>query len=313
MELDAKIYVAGHSGLVGSALVRVLRSRGYTNLLLRTHAELDLVDGARVAQFFADELPEYVFIAAARVGGIWANSHYPAAFIYENLQIQTNLIHQAYLHDVCQLAYIGSSCIYPRKAPQPITEDSLLSGPLEETNEPYAVAKIAGLKMCQAYNSQYGTHFLVPVAANLYGIGDNFHPKDSHVIPALMRRIHEAEVSGHAEVSIWGSGNPRREFLFADDFADACIFLMEKYSENSPINVGSGYGLSIKELAEAICRVVGYEGRLVFDATKPDGMPLKQLDSSRMKLLGWQNSVPLQKGLEKTYRWFREIHLSNPR
>jgi GDP-L-fucose synthase len=306
MERVDKIYVAGHQGLVGGAIVRRLAAGGFTDLVLKSRAELDLRRQAAVAEFFAQEKPAYVFLAAARVGGIWANSTYPAEFIYDNLMIEANVIHQAQVHGVKKLLFLGSSCIYPKFCPQPMQEDYLLDGKLEPTNEPYAVAKIAGLKMCEAYNRQYGTRFIAAMPTNLYGPGDNFHPTDSHVIPALMRRFHEAKAAGADEVSVWGTGSPRREFLFVDDLADACLFLMQHYEESDIINVGVGEDLSIRELAGLIAATVGFQGRLVFDPSFPDGTPRKLLDVSRLAALGWRARTPLTEGLAQTYAWFCE-------
>ena len=304
MQTDAKIFVAGHRGLVGGAILRRLKTAGFTNLLCRSHRQLDLRNQAAVARFFQREQPEYVFLAAARVGGIRANSTYPAQFIYDNLMIESNIIHQAYLHGVKKLLFLGSSCIYPKFAPQPMKEEYLLDGKLEPTNEPYAVAKIAGIKMCQAYNRQYGTCFISAMPTNLYGPGDNFDLLDSHVIPALMRRFHLARVAETPEVTVWGTGAPRREFLHVDDLADACLFLMEHYQGNDFINVGVGEDLTIRELAELIAGVTGFKGRLSFDPDQPDGTPRKLLDVSRLTALGWQARIPLKEGLRSTYRWF---------
>jgi GDP-L-fucose synthase len=312
MDCDARIYVAGHRGLVGSALVRQLKARGYTNLITHTHAELDLTDQAAVRAFFEREKPEYVFLAAAKVGGILANNTYPAEFIRDNLAIQTNVIHEAWRAGVKRLLFLGSSCIYPRDCPQPIKEEYLLTGPLEPTNRPYAVAKIAGIEMCWAYNRQYGTQYLAVMPTNLYGPGDNYHPENSHVIPALIRRFHEAKIKGDPSVTVWGTGTPRREFLYSDDMADACVFLMslpdEKFDSvlNPPhsapplINIGVGEDLTIRELAETIARVVGYEGKITFDPSKPDGTPRKLLDVSRLTALGWVARVSLREGLQNT-------------
>lgn len=310
MEKTDKIYVAGHRGLVGGALVRRLREAGYENLIMRTHAQLDLRDQEAVAAFFAQERPDYVFLAAAKVGGIRANIHYPAQFIYDNLMIQANVIHHAYVHGVKKLLFLGSSCIYPKFCPQPMKEEYLLDGKLEPTNEPYAVAKIAGIKMCQAYNRQHGSRFISVMPTNLYGPGDNFHPQDSHVIPGLMRRFHEAKVSGAAEVVVWGTGSPRREFLYVDDLADACLFLMNLYEEGEIINVGVGEDLTIAELAQLVAEIVGFKGRLVFDPSHPDGTPRKLLDISRITRMGWQAKTPLVKGLRQTYAWFCQSHRS---
>ena len=306
MEKDSKIYVAGHRGLVGSAIVRRLRDAGHENLVLRTHRDLDLLRQDRVERFFEEERPEYVFLAAAKVGGIWANSYFPADFIYSNLVIETNVIHAAYLHGVKKLLFLGSSCIYPKHCPQPMKEEHLLSGYLEPTNEPYAVAKIAGIKMCQAYNRQYNTRFISVMPTNLYGPGDNFDPKTSHVLPALIKKFHEAKVGGHESVEVWGTGKPRREFLYVDDLADACLFLMNNYEEDEIINIGVGEDQSIRELAAIVGEVVGFEGDLRFDPTKPDGTPLKLLDVSRLTTLGWKARIPLKAGIRRTYEWFLE-------
>jgi GDP-L-fucose synthase len=306
LEKSAKIFVAGHNGLVGGAVARALRKANFNNLLLRTQDELDLRDQAAVAAFFAHDPPDYVFLAAAKVGGILANSTYPAEFIYDNLMIQANVIHQAYVHGVKKLLFLGSSCIYPKFCPQPMKEEYLLDGKLEPTNEPYAVAKIAGIKMCQSYNRQYGTCFIAVMPTNLYGPGDNFHPRDSHVIPALIRRFHEAKISGAEEVVIWGTGAPQREFLYVDDLADACLFLMEHYHEGEIINVGAGKDLTIADLARLIADAVGFAGRLRFDPAYPDGTPRKLLDVGRLSRLGWQAKTPLKDGLTATYNWFCE-------
>ncbi|MDI6716131.1 MAG: GDP-L-fucose synthase [Actinomycetota bacterium] len=306
MRSNSKIYVAGHRGLVGSAIVRKLEAEGYTNLILRTSSELDLTDGPAVKAFFEAEKPEYVFLAAAKVGGIWANSHYPADFIYNNLAIQVNVIHNAYLYGVKKLLFLGSSCIYPKYAPQPMKEEYLLTGSLEPTNEPYAVAKIAGIKMCQAYNRQYGTNFISVMPTNLYGPNDNFDLENSHVLPALIRKFHEAKVKGLPSVSVWGTGSPRREFLYVDDLADACLFLMKHYDDSELINIGVGEDLTIKELALLIKEIVGFEGKIEFDASKPDGMARKLLDVSKINSLGWKAKVDLRQGIEATYRWYCE-------
>jgi GDP-L-fucose synthase len=301
---DARIYVAGHRGLVGGAIWRRLESAGFSNLIGRTSKELDLREQGGVQRFFAEERPDYVFLAAARVGGIRANNTYPGEFIYDNLMIQTNVLHQAYVHEVKKLLFLGSSCIYPKFSPQPMKEEHLLSGKLEPTNEPYAVAKIAGITMCQAYRRQYHFSFIAAMPTNLYGPGDNFDPLDSHVIPGLLRRFHEAKTQGAAEVSIWGTGTPRREFLYVDDLADACVFLMEHYDQPEIINVGVGQDLSIAELAHLVAQVVGFEGRLTFDPSYPDGTPRKLLDVSRLTHMGWRAQTPLTTGLKKTYAWF---------
>jgi GDP-L-fucose synthase len=306
MEKNSKIYVAGHSGLVGSAIVRRLRRLGYENLVFRTSEELDLERQERVEAFFDQERPEYVFLAAAKVGGIWANSTYPAEFIYNNLMIETNIVHASYLFRTKRLLFLGSSCIYPKKCPQPMKEVYLLSGHLEPTNEPYAVAKIAGIKLCQAYNRQYGTRFISIMPTNLYGPGDNFDLKTSHVLPALIRKFHEAKTNSDRSVEIWGTGAPRREFLYVDDLADACLFLMNHYEEDDIINVGVGKDRSIRELAELVGEIVGFEGDLRFDHSKPDGTPLKLLDVSRLTALGWQARTPLREGIKRAYQWYRD-------
>jgi len=317
MNHDSKIYVAGHRGLVGSALVRRLRARGFENLILRTHEELDLANHGAVKQFFAQERPQYVFAAAAKVGGILANDTFPAQFIQENLQIALNVIHEAYESGVDRLFFLGSSCVYPKLAPQPIPEDALLSGSLESTNRPYAVAKIAAIEMCSAYNRQYGTRFLAGMPTNLYGPNDNYDPNYSHVVPALIRKMHEAKASGAEQVVIWGTGKPRREFLYSDDAADACIFLIN-LDDNKlmtitgndqiwpTINIGCGEDLTIRELSELIAEVVGFKKRLLFDHSKPDGTPRKLLDISRLRALGWTPRVSLREGLTLAYETFLE-------
>lgn len=304
MDIHARIYVAGHRGLVGSAIVRRLQAEGADHLLLRTHAELDLTRQADVERFFAEEKPEYVFLAAAKVGGIHANDTYPAEFIQQNLAIQNNVIHNAWKHGTKKLLFLGSSCIYPRDCPQPIREEYLLTGPLEPTNEAYAIAKIAGLKMCQAYRRQYGFDAICAMPTNLYGPGDNYDAQNSHVVAALIRRFHEARISGAKEVVIWGTGTPLREFLHVDDLADALVFLMSGYSEYSPINIGSGQEVSIRELAALVAETVGFEGALTFDPSKPDGTPRKRLDSSHLDALGWSSRIELAKGLAHSYCWF---------
>jgi GDP-L-fucose synthase len=304
MNEGSRIFVAGHQGLVGSAIVRRLRELGYTNLLLRTRAELDLCNQAAVEAFFAAERPEYVFLAAAKVGGILANSTYPADFLRDNLQIQVNVIESARRHGVAKLCFLGSSCIYPKLAPQPLREEYLLTGPLEPTNEWYAVAKLAGIKLCQAYARQYGFGAISLLPTNLYGPGDNFSLQNSHVLPALIRRLHEARERGDAQLVVWGTGTPRREFLHVDDLADACVFLMRHYAADEPINVGVGEDLTIAELAGLVARVVGFQGRLAFDASKPDGTPRKLLDTRRINDLGWRPQIPLETGVAATYRWF---------
>jgi len=303
---SAKVFVAGHRGLVGAAIVRKLTQLGFTNLVKRSHAELDLTRQSDVEAFFASEKPEFVIVAAAKVGGIHANNTYPADFIAINLQIQTNVIDSAYRNGAKKLLFLGSSCIYPKFAPQPIPEDALLTGPLEPTNEWYAIAKIAGIKMCQAYRIQYKWDAISGMPTNLYGPYDNFHPENSHVLPALMRRFHEAKVKGAKEVVVWGTGSPLREFLHVDDLADAVVFMMEKYSGLEHLNVGSGKEVTIKELAELMKEVVGFEGDLVWDSTKPDGTPRKLMDSSKLANLGWTPKVSLKDGLADTYKWYLE-------
>lgn len=300
----AKIFVAGHRGLVGSAIVRKLQADGATNLLLRTRQELDLTDQAAVAAFFAAEKPEYVFLAAAKVGGIQANNTRPAEFLYENLAIQANVIHSAWVNGAKKLCFLGSSCIYPKLAPQPLKEEYLLTGPLEPTNEWYAIAKIAGIKQCQAYRRQYGFDAISLMPTNLYGPGDNFDLQNSHVLPALIRKFHEAKLAGAPEVVIWGTGTPLREFLHVDDMADAAVFLMRSYSEEQFVNVGSGEDLSIRDLAGLVADVVGYSGRIVNDASKPDGTPRKLMDVSRLRAMGWCPRIGLREGIEGAYRWY---------
>ena len=304
MEKNDKIYVAGHRGMVGSAIHRKLLKEGYTNIITRTSAELDLRSQQAVTDFFAAEKPDYVFLAAAKVGGIVANNTYRADFLYENLAIQNNVIHNAYLNEVKKLMFLGSSCIYPKLAPQPLKEDYLLTGTLEETNEPYAIAKIAGIKMCDAYRDQYNCNFISVMPTNLYGYNDNYHPQNSHVLPALIRKIHEAKTNNVNEVVVWGSGSPMREFLFADDLADACFFLMQTYNEPHLINIGTGHDLTIKDLALLIKGVLGYDGELVFDTTKPDGTPRKLMDVSKLHSLGWKHQVELQEGIALAYQDF---------
>ena len=306
MQLSDKIYVAGHRGLVGSAIVRRLREAGFTNLQTRIHSDLDLRDQAAVNRFFKNEQPDMVFLAAAKVGGILANSTYPADFIRDNLLIQNNVIEAAYRYGTRKLLFLGSSCIYPKDAPQPIGEEYLLTGPLEATNEWYAIAKIAGLKMCQAYRAQFGFKAIVVMPSNLYGPGDNFDLENSHVVPALIRKIHEAKVSGASQVTIWGTGLARREFLHVDDLAEACLFLMMKYDSGQILNIGVGRDISIKELAGLIAEIVGYSGELIFDSTKPDGTLRKVLDITRITKLGWSPCISLRNGLESTYQWYLE-------
>jgi GDP-L-fucose synthase len=304
MDKQSRIYIAGHHGLVGSAIRRKLEADGYTNLLVRSRAELDLTNQAAVDRFFCAERPEYVFLAAALVGGILANATRPADFIRENLLIQTHVIDAAFRHDVTKMQFLGSSCIYPKLAPQPIREDALLTGPLEPTNEAYAVAKIAGLKMAQAYRRQFGFPTICLMPTNLYGMSDNFDPESGHVVPALIRKFHEAKLSGSPAVTIWGTGSPCREFLHVDDFADAAVFLMLGYDEEAIINVGTGEEITIRELAEMIHEITGYSGRLAFDLSKPDGTPHKRLDVSRLHGLGWYPRIQLREGLRDTYDWF---------
>jgi GDP-L-fucose synthase len=306
MEKDAKVYVAGHRGLVGSAIVRQLHSDGYDNLVLRTHGELELTDQAAVHRFFEHEKPEYVFLAAAKVGGIFANNTYPADFAYSNLQIQNNIVHAAWQNDVKKLLFLGSSCIYPKFAPQPMREDALLTGPLEPTNKAYAIAKIAGIIMCQSYNRQYGTNYLSVMPTNLYGPNDNYHPENSHVLPALIRRFHEAKLRSDESVAIWGTGTPKREFLYSDDLADACIFLMNRYDDSEIVNIGSGQEVEIRELAAVIKEVVGFDGTLEFDTSKPDGTPRKLLDCSKLQGMGWRPKVSLKEGIRRAYEDFVE-------
>lgn len=304
MEKEAKIYVAGHRGMVGSAIVRTLEKEGYSNIVVRTSKELDLRNQQAVADFFAQEKPEYVFLAAAKVGGIVANNTYRADFIYENLAIQNNVIHQSYVQQVKKLLFLGSSCIYPKMAPQPLKEDYLLTGTLEPTNEPYAIAKIAGIKMCEAYRTQYGCDFISVMPTNLYGINDNYHPENSHVLPALIRRFHEAKVNNTPEVIIWGTGEPLREFMFADDLGEACVFLMDNYSEEQFINIGVGDDLSIKDLALLIKEVIGYEGTISFDTSKPNGTPRKLMDVQKLHDLGWHHRTNLRDGIALAYQDF---------
>ena len=321
MAANPKIYVAGHRGMVGSAIVRNLSAKGLTNIVTRTHSELDLTNQAAVQAFFEQEKPDQVYLAAAKVGGIHANNTYPAQFIYENLMVQNNVVHQAFMSGVKQLLFLGSSCIYPKMAPQPMSEDALLTGKLEATNEPYAIAKIAGIKLCESYNRQYGKSHGIDyrsvMPTNLYGPGDNYHPENSHVIPALIRRFHEAKVSKAKEVVIWGTGTPRREFLYVDDMAAASVFVMEldkkTYDENtdpmqSHINVGFGSDVTISELAHAVGNAVGYQGQIGFDPSKPDGTPRKWMDSGRLNRLGWQAQVNLDRGLQLAYQEFVQQH-----
>ncbi len=300
----AKVYLAGHRGLVGSAIHRALTANGHDNLLLRTSAEVDLRDQAAVRELYRDEKPDYVIIAAAKVGGILANDTYPADFIYDNLMMEANLIHGAYQAGVKKLLFLGSSCIYPKLAPQPLKEEYLLTGPLEPTNEWYAVAKIAGIKLCEAYRRQHGCDFISAMPTNLYGPGDNFHLENSHVMPALIRKFHEAKVNGDASVTVWGTGNPRREFLHVDDLAAAVLHLMDHYSEAETINIGTGEDITIRELAELVRQIVGYSGEIVFDTDKPDGTPRKLLDVSRLEATGWSPKIDLEQGIRNAYQWF---------
>lgn len=309
MQKESKIYVAGHRGMVGSAIVRKLKAEGYENIITRSSKELDLRNQLAVSNFFAEEKPEYVFLAAAKVGGIVANNTYRAEFLYDNLQLQNNVIHYSYVNGVKKLMFLGSSCIYPKLAPQPLKEDYLLTGVLEPTNEPYAIAKIAGIKMCESYRAQYGCNFISVMPTNLYGYNDNYHPQNSHVLPALIRKFHEAKVENKAEVEIWGTGSPLREFLFSDDLADACFFLMQNYDEAQFINIGVGHDISIKDLALLVKRIVGYEGELTFNTSKPDGTPRKLMDVSKLHSLGWKHKIELAEGIELAYEDFlkREV------
>lgn len=304
LEKSAKIYVAGHNGMVGSAIVRKLVQEGYQNIIKKSSKELDLRDQVAVAAFFSIEKPDYVFLAAAKVGGIIANNTYRAEFLYDNLQIQNNVIHQSYLNGVKKLMFLGSSCIYPKLAPQPLKEEYLLTGLLEETNEPYAIAKITGIKMCDAYRAQYGCNFISVMPTNLYGLNDNYHPQNSHVLPALIRKFHEAKINKAENVTIWGSGKPLREFLYADDLADACFYLMQSYDEANLINIGTGQDLSIKDLALMIQQIVGFEGDLVFDTTKPDGTMRKLMDVSKLHSRGWSHKIDLADGIALAYQDF---------
>ena len=302
MNKDAKIYIAGHKGMVGSAIFRKLSNEGFNNIITRTSAELDLRNQQDVADFFQTEKPEYVFLAAAKVGGILANNIYRGEFLYDNLQIQSNIIHSSYLNNATKLMFLGSSCIYPKMAPQPLKEDYLLTGALEPTNEPYAIAKIAGIKMCDAYRDQYGCNFISVMPTNLYGFNDNYHPENSHVLPALIRRFHEAKEQEIESVTIWGTGTPKREFLFADDLADACFFLMENYSEAGLVNIGTGQDISISDLAHLVKDVVGFKGLIKFDSSKPDGTPRKLMDVTKLAGNGWRYQVDLDEGLAITYQ-----------
>jgi len=308
MQKTDKIYVAGHTGMVGSAIVAALVADGFTNFVYRTSKELDLRNQAAVEQFFSEERPQYVFMAAAKVGGIIANNIYRAEFLYDNLMIVSNIIHAAYKNSVTKLLFLGSSCIYPKMAPQPIKEECLLTAPLEKTNEPYAIAKIAGIKLCETYREQYDANFISVMPTNLYGKNDNYHPENSHVLPALIRRFHEAKQQGLPDVVIWGSGNPKREFLFADDLAEACLFLMKNYNEKEIINIGCGEDITIRELAILIKEITGFEGSLVFDTSKPDGTPRKLLDVTKINNLGWQYKTKLKAGILIAYQDFLQKH-----
>ncbi|UZQ84538.1 GDP-L-fucose synthase [Thermoclostridium stercorarium] len=304
MEKDSRIYVAGHTGMVGSAIVRCLERNGYHNIIKRTHKELDLTDQAECEKFFRQEKPEYVFLAAAKVGGIHANNTYPADFITENLLIECNVIQSAFKNNVKKLMFLGSSCIYPKLCPQPIKEEYLLTGPLEPTNEAYAIAKIAGIKMCQSYNKQYGTRYISVMPANLYGINDRFDENNSHVIPAMIIKFHKAKTEKRPFVELWGTGKPLREFLYVDDMAEACIYLMQHYDGSDPVNIGSGQEISIRELAEIIRDVVGYTGEVVFDATKPDGTPRRILDNSKITAMGWKPKTDIREGIKMEYEYY---------
>jgi GDP-L-fucose synthase len=304
MDINAKIYIAGHRGMVGSAIYRKLVQEGFMNIITRTSSQLDLRSQQQVADFFDAEKPDYVFLAAAKVGGIVANNIYRAEFLYDNLQIQNNVIHSSYLNGVKKLMFLGSSCIYPKLAPQPLQEDYLLTGLLEETNEPYAIAKIAGIKMCDAYRAQYGCNYISVMPTNLYGYNDNYHPQNSHVLPALIRRFHEAKVQNIEAVTIWGTGTPKREFLFADDLAAACYYLMQNYDEPGLVNVGTGEDLSIKELAMLVKNIIGYAGEIKFDTSKPDGTPRKLMDVSKLHSKGWKHTIDLEEGIKLAYQDF---------
>lgn len=304
MDKQAKIFVAGHRGLVGSAIVRFLMNNGFENIVTRSHKELDLTDQVATEKFFEKENPEYVFLAAAKVGGIHANNTYPAEFIYVNMQLQNNVIHASYKYRVKKLLFLGSSCIYPKFAQQPMNESELLTGTLEETNKPYAIAKIAGIVACESYRRQYGCNFISVMPTNLYGQNDNYHPENSHVLPALIRRFHEAKIAGAKEVVVWGTGTPKREFLYADDLASACVYLMDSYNDSDIVNIGTGEEVSIRELAETVKEVVGFTGDLTFDSTKPDGTPRKLLDCSKLHSLGWKHQTRLADGIDEAYKDF---------
>ena len=308
MQSEGSIFIAGHSGLAGSAILRALQSRGYSRLIVRTHQELELTDARAVKDFFQQERPESVFLAAAKVGGIQANNTLPAEFLRENLLIQTHVLHEAWQAGVKKLLFLGSSCIYPKLAPQPIPESALLTGELEPTNDAYALAKIAGIQLCKAYRKQYGANFIAVMPTNLYGPQDNFHPEHSHVLPALLRRFHEAQRDGLQEVTVWGSGTPKREFLHSDDLASACLFLMEHYDSSEIINIGWGQDCTIRELAEMIAKTVGYTGKLKWDDSRPDGTPRKVLDNRKLTDLGWEPKISLQEGLKLTYQWYLKNH-----
>ena len=309
MNLNSKIYIAGHRGMVGSSIERLLRNSGYENIITKTSSELNLKFQSDVSNFFADNKPDYVFLAAAKVGGIHSNNIYRAEFIYDNIMIQSNVIQAAHEYGVKKLMFLGSSCIYPKLAPQPLKEDYLLSGKLEETNEPYAIAKIAGIKMCEAYRDQYNDDFISVMPTNLYGYGDNYHLENSHVLPAMLRKFHEAKVNNVSEVILWGSGTPMREFLFADDLAEACLFLMNNYSDKELVNIGTGVDITIRELAETIKKVVGFEGNITWDSNKPDGTPRKLMDVSKINTIGWKHKVELQEGIELAYLDFKMNYL----
>lgn len=306
MNKDSKIFVAGHQGLVGSALMRLLKKKGYANIITRTKHELDLESSPAVKSFFEKEKPEYVFVAAAKVGGIMANRTYPADFIYKNLNIEINIIQNAYLNKVKKLLFLGSSCIYPRECPQPIKEEYFINGKLEESNKAYAIAKIAGITMCQSYDKQYGTNFISVMPTNLYGPNDIFGLENSHVIPALIRRFHEAKEKKVPEITLWGSGKAKREFMHSDDVASACLFLMKTYNDNEIINIGTGIDISIKKLSELVKKIVGYKGKILWDTTKPDGMPRRLLDVKKMDKLGWKYTIELEDGITSTYKWFKD-------
>jgi GDP-L-fucose synthase len=308
MEKHEKIYIAGHKGMVGSAMHRKLVKEGFTNIVVRSSKEMDLTNQQAVADFFAKEKPNYVFLAAAKVGGIVANNTYRADFIYQNLMMESNIIHQAYVNNVTKLMFFGSSCIYPKLAPQPLKEDYLLTGELEYTNEPYAVAKIAGIKLCESYRDQYGCNFISVMPTNLFGYGDNYHPSHSHVLPALIRRIHEAKENNTPFIEAWGTGTPLREFLFVDDVADACFLLMQEYNEKQFVNVGFGEDISIKDVTELVKRVIGYEGEIRFDASKPDGTPRKLMDASKLRSMGWKPTIGLEEGIRFAYQDFLKGH-----